>query len=504
MFFNSYLFIFVFLPLFLICWHLVGTNRPSRLPLCLLAASLLFYGLFNALWLLLLLGVILGNYALGVLLQHAAVANPDDQKSRRRRILLVCALIFNLAILIWYKYSWFLLQNIALLLHADWRFTPPEFPLGISFYIFMQIAWLASLYKAEIPFPSLREHLLFSCAFPYIISGPIVRARQMTWQYAGLRPIASANLAPGLTLFTIGLAKKTLLADSLGFYADAVFSAAGNGWALSAAEAWAGSLCYTFQLYFDFSGYTDMALGLGLMIGLQLPENFNSPYKAAGIIDFWRRWHITLSAWLRDYLYIPLGGNRHGRPRQYSSLFLTMLLGGLWHGAGWTYILWGGMHGAMLCVNHGFRAFIRHSRSAQYFESAPFRLFSILLTFFLINLAWVVFRAPSLDAAWLMHKTMFGGVPASPELAGGEAAAIADIFAIYLPNRYFSGWRPFALLCAACAICWLMPNSGQILRGEGGMINWRPGRGWSVAMAALAFFALACLSRQSAFLYFQF
>lgn len=198
--------------------------------------------------------------------------------------------------------------------------------------------------------------------FPYVISGPIVRYEQVGPQFDALADPDAEGLARGFSLFSIGLAKKILLADSIALYADAVFNAAEKAFPLSGAEAWLGSFCYTFQLYFDFSGYTDMALGLGLMLGLRLPENFNSPYKSTGIVDFWRRWHITLSAWLRDFLYIPLGGNRAGRLKQYRNLFLTMLIGGAWHGAGWTFMIWGALHGLMLSVNHFFRAQIKGSR----------------------------------------------------------------------------------------------------------------------------------------------
>lgn len=244
-----------------------------------------------------------------------------------RKTLLALALALNLLPLIWFKYSWFLAQNLALLFDAQWEFIPPGLPLGISFYTFIQIAWLVDVYRRRIIPAGLSRHALFSACFPYVISGPIVRYEQVGPQFDALSALTAENLARGFSLFSLGLAKKVLLADGIALYADAVFNAAEKAFPLSGAEAWLGSFCYTFQLYFDFSGYTDMALGLGLMLGLRLPENFNSPYKSTGIVDFWRRWHITLSAWLRDFLYIPLGGNRAGRLMQYRNLFLTMLIG---------------------------------------------------------------------------------------------------------------------------------------------------------------------------------
>ncbi|MDD4702570.1 MAG: MBOAT family protein, partial [Desulfovibrio sp.] len=367
MLFNSYSFIFFFLPLLLLCWRLASGYGAARLSLVLLLFSVVFYALWG-LPFLLLLAVILGmNYAFALALaapEPAATASdtmPDEalllsqsgteggdtgqeatcqaeaplQAKRRkcacsfaccsrlgawarsRKGLLTLALILNLLPLLWFKYSWFFAQNLALLSGTEWNFTPPGLPLGISFYTFIQIAWLVSVYRRQVVPQGFSRHALFSACFPYVISGPIVRYEQMGPQLDELTGSTSEGLARGFTLFTIGLAKKVLLADGLAVYANAVFNAAEKAFPISGAEAWLGSFCYTFQLYFDFSGYTDMAIGLGLMLGLRLPENFDSPYKATGIVDFWRRWHITLSSWLRDFLYIPLGGNRKGRVMQY-------------------------------------------------------------------------------------------------------------------------------------------------------------------------------------------
>ena len=241
-----------------------------------------------------------------------------------------------------------------------------------------------------------------------------------------------------------------------------------------------------------------MALGLGLMLGLRLPENFNSPYKSTGIVDFWRRWHITLSAWLRDFLYIPLGGNRAGRLKQYRNLFLTMLIGGAWHGAGWTFMIWGALHGLMLSVNHFFRAQIKGSRLEAVLSSAPLRLLSIAFTFLCINFCWVVFRALSLDGALRVYTAMLTGpFSLQPGPTGG-----------LLPNHYFQGWQPFALLILCAVLVWAFPNSREILQGrrDGSRpwLAWRPSRLWASGLALLAFAALILVSRQSTFLYFQF
>lgn len=488
MLFSSYAFIFLFLPCFLIAWQVVAHVRPNWSPVILLVFSLVFYAFWGLPFLLLLLAMIAINYGFG---RSIAILVPPWRKR-----LLLLAIAVNLLPLLCFKYSHFLAANLAIILHADWPFTPPELPLGISFYTFIQIAWLVGIYRGNFMPDKLERHTLFSCCFPYVISGPIVRYEQIGWQFDCLGALAAANLAAGFTLFTFGLAKKAILADSIATYANAVFAAASKGWPLAGAEAWLGSFCYTFQLYFDFSGYTDMAIGLGLMVGLKLPANFNSPYKATGIVDFWHRWHITLSSWLRDFLYIPLGGNRRGKLRQYLNLFLTMLIGGAWHGAGWTFFIWGALHGLMLCINHFFRIVCKNSPLAGMGRFLPLRLFSILLTFFCLNLCWVVFRAPSLDAAAVMFEAMFGWIFRSTTMTAGAGAL--------MPNGYLPGWQPLALLCLCAGICWFCPNTQTILGGQGGILRWRLTSVWAVGMAMLAFASILMLTRETTFLYFQF
>lgn len=520
MLFNSYLFLFAFLPLLLAAWRLTAPFGTRAQSLALLLFSLVFYGWWGLPYLALLLAILGMNLAFGRALAARAPAGgegaplPPHEPAPKcsRRQLLALALTLNLLPLLWFKYSAFLAHNLAALLGTHWQFTPPALPLGISFYTFIQIAWLVSVYRGQVQPQGFPRHVLFSACFPYVISGPIVRYEQLGPQLDALAPLSPQGLAQGFTLFTMGLGKKVLLADSLALYADAVFNAAEKAWPLSGAEAWLGSLCYTFQLYFDFSGYTDMAIGLGLMLGLRLPENFDSPYKATGIVDFWRRWHITLSSWLRDFLYIPLGGNRKGRLRQYRNLFLTMLIGGAWHGAGWTFIVWGALHGAMLSVNHFFRTRIRGSDLERRLAAAPVRLCSILLTFFCINLCWVVFRAASLDGAARVLTAMFSG-PFTPEAAGLTDAAAglagpAAVLASWLPNGYLQGWMPWALLLASFVLVWALPNSREILHGyrDGTRprLAWRPSALWASGLAALAFVALILVSRKATFLYFQF
>lgn len=516
MLFGSYGFIFLFLPAFLLIWTLIARSGYARhgLVAVFLFFSIFFYSLWGIGFLSLLLATICINYCFG---QMLAKEDPDLQNCSSekmghglsRKKIFICALAINLSSLAWFKYSWFIIRNVALLLGTDWEFTPPDLPMGISFYTFIQIAWLTGIYRGQFQTPQISHYALFSCAFPYVISGPIVRYEQIGWQIDNFHDWTAQDVAPGITLFCMGLAKKLILADSCGVYADAVFKAAGLGWPLSFSEAWSGSLFYTFQLYFDFSGYTDMALGIALMIGMKLPENFNSPYKATGIVDFWHRWHMTLSSWLRDFLYIPLGGNRHGKPRQYLNLFLTMLIGGIWHGAGWTYMIWGAMHGLMLGINHFFRFIIKNSAFALFLSKPPARILSILLTFFCLNFCWVIFRAPDLDAAIAMYKAMF--LPACiesanpvPDMATGFLATIQ--YKLF-PNHYIQDWQALILLCFCAFICWFFPNSGQIINGKTNskiFPAWKPSATWAFAVAIMAFTSLCLLGRQATFLYFQF
>lgn len=499
MLFSSYAFILVFLPLFLLFWQGCAVFSPRALPLYLLGISLFFYGLWGIGFLVLLVLVIGLNWLLGLLV----AGWPSEGRGLSRRGLFLIALCLNLAPLLWFKYSWFVIGNLGLLLGAGWEFTPPGLPLGISFYTFIQIAWLYNVYKGEIEPGGFFRHLLFSSCFLYVMSGPIVRPAQVLPQYDGLGGTSCVKLARGLTLFVIGLSKKVILADSIAVYANAVFGAAEKGWQINTPEAWLGSLCYTFQLYFDFSGYTDMALGLGLMIGLNLPQNFDSPYQSTGIVDFWRRWHITLGLWLRDFLYIPLGGNRKGRLRQYGNLFLTMLIGGAWHGAGWTYIIWGALHGLMLSVNHFFRATVRGTALEGWGNFWPLKLLSIVFTFLCLNFCWVIFRAPDLDTALVVYRTMFTPVLAPDYWPLDAAHGLTRFFNDWLPNGYFD-LNGLILLALCFLIVWGMPNSGRIMAGSGRIPGWRPVRAWATGTAFALFVCLLLLGRKTTFLYFQF
>jgi alginate O-acetyltransferase complex protein AlgI len=390
MLFNSYLFLLLFLPLsFLICF--VSARLGGRTPYIwsLFGASLIFYGWWHPPYVLLLLFSIVVNYTLARLLDHG--------ESRNKRVLVI-GLTFNLGLLAYFKYAGFFAENILQIFNASADVSSILLPIGISFFTFQQIAYLIDVYRGIKTRYSFSEYGLFVSFFPQLIAGPIVHHREMmpqflklNWKDAGLRT------AIGLSLIIFGLFKKVILADNIAEYSTPVFEMADGGVPITLLPAWIGALGFSLQIYFDFSGYTDIALGLGTLYGIKLPINFFSPYKADSIIDFWRRWHISLSRFLKDYLYIPLGGNRR---RQFVNIGITMLLGGLWHGAAWTFIAWGGLHGIFLIINHTWRKLYR--------SNADFGFGSWLITASAVIFAWVPFRAETFQGSWDIWRGMLG------------------------------------------------------------------------------------------------
>jgi D-alanyl-lipoteichoic acid acyltransferase DltB (MBOAT superfamily) len=475
----------------------------------LILASVIFYAWWSIHHLVLLLGSILFNYLISLLIAS----------SNRKVAWLAVGVSCNLLLLGIFKYTDFVLQSMNGFFAMDFQPVGIILPLAISFFTFQQIAYLVDVSRGQVTSHSFRDYVLFVSFFPQLIAGPIVHHREMMPQFAKrLRPSETVlNLTVGLTLFAIGLFKKIVLADQFGLYADKVFDAVGYGYRPSAAEAWSGSLAYSLQIYFDFSGYCDMAMGIARMFGIRLPINFFSPYKARSIVDFWRRWHITLSRFLRDYLYIPLGGNRRGNARRCANLMITMLLGGLWHGAGWTFIIWGGLHGAYLIVNHGWNALTASDRPLASLAVIG-RLAGPGLTFLAVIVAWVFFRAESFDDAWLMISAMAGAHEWQP-----EAVSLSMFKDAEMPI-----W-----LAVGLAIVWFMPNSLQIMRRyrpaidpsrvassslgsssgvlgtgsgwtNGVTLTWRPTTGWALLSGLVAGAAIIGISKVSPFLYFQF
>jgi D-alanyl-lipoteichoic acid acyltransferase DltB (MBOAT superfamily) len=515
-FFNSATFLFGFLPVVLAGWFLLEKmENATWRQAWLLAASLAFYAWSNATVLALFLPLTFLNYLLGSRLQRCGDSGG--------KWLLGAAIGINVLVLCYFKYANFFVSNLNAALQTDLFIEKILLPLGISFITFMQIAWLVACRRKEAVPCSYFEFLLFSAFFPQIVSGPIVYQKETQPQFRKTRTPAdrATDVCVGATLFTMGLAKKVLVADTIAPWANQGFWAAGAGEPISLVAAWVGILAYAFQLYFDFSGYSDMAIGVARLFGIRLPLNFNSPYKSESISEFWRRWHMTLSRFLRDYVYIALGGNRCGPLRRSANLFLTMLLGGFWHGAGWTFLLWGALHGSYLVINHAWTSLTERTKipCAWIFAGWGGRT----LTFLAVLVAWISFRAENSAEAIRLMAGMVGAnglyVPAdplffksSPNLMGVLAwfGAQADAQFVLL-----------GCLLALGVFVSVMPNSQQILaRLEPGLVTfgkkieelptefqflaWRPTFTWLTATVLVFAWCLLNLSNVSSFLYKDF
>lgn len=517
MLFNSYVFIFVFLPVTLLGFHLIGGRGHHRVAVAwLVGASLFFYGWWNPAYLGLMLASILFNYAVGVSLG-----------ARPQRTVLVFGVTANLALLGYYKYANFFVDNLNALAGNTFTLETIILPLAISFFTFQQIAYLVDAYRGEAREYNFLHYALFVTFFPQLIAGPIVHHKEILPQFARetLYRLRAEHLAVGITIFAIGLFKKVVLADGVAVYAAPVFEAAEAGVTLTFFEAWGGSLAWTLQYYFDFSGYSDMAIGLARMFGVRLPLNFNSPYKATSMIDYWRRWHMTLSRFLRDYLYIPLGGNRKGVAQQRVNLLATMVLGGLWHGASWTFVVWGGLNGLFLIINTLYRQHCRTQAKRGFFQ----RIFvAWLLTFTGAVIVRVFFCATTQKQAGSILMSMAGMNGFSlPEslldrigVAGPWLTQLGVEFNGMFHNGVFGEARVgIVWLVALLLISTLLPNTQQIMRryrpafetyrGEiprlrQRWMEWRLTPAWAVFSGVVFVIAVLGLTRVSEFLYFQF
>jgi alginate O-acetyltransferase complex protein AlgI len=421
-------------------------------------------------------------------------------------------------LLAYYKYANFFVDNINAFFELGWNIEHIILPLAISFFTFQQITYLVDAYRGETKEYNFLHYALFVTFFPQLIAGPIVHHREMMPQFSN-RDFSKTNyyfIATGLSIFFLGLFKKAVIADSLSPYVAETFTVVASGALLSFFEAWKGVLAYTFQLYFDFSGYSDMAIGLAFMFGIRLPLNFNSPYKSASIIEFWQRWHITLSRFLKDYLYIPMGGNRKGEPRRYLNLMITMLLGGLWHGAGWTFVIWGGLHGIYLVINHLWRN-IKANISMTASDNYLVRYGCRAATFIAVAVAWVYFRADSLDAANVMVRSLAGqGGVIWPEEAIGQLGFLAEVFASWgMRFQYvdhFNGIENLVGMMLLLMAVWFLPNVQQLFQRspaalgylEKSWITFKPDRKWLFIIIVTAVISILKLGQVSEFLYFQF
>ena len=410
MLFNSYEFIFAFLPItFFIYFYLNHKRLTIAAKGFLVFSSLFFYSWWDIAYLPLILSSIFFNYLIGTTLSKSSENNKLGlNKTFSKKSILIFGIVCNVALLGYFKYTNFFLENFNGIFESNIPLQHIILPLGISFFTFTQIAFLVDAYRNEVKEYDLIRYMLFVTYFPHLLAGPILHHKEMMPQFANLKNsvINYRNIAVGLFIFSIGLFKKVVIADTFAVWANAGFDTATT---LNLFEAWATSLSYTFQLYFDFSGYTDMAIGISLMFNIKLPINFNSPYKALNIQDFWRRWHMTLSRFLRDYIYIPLGGNKKGSFRTYSNLLATFVIGGFWHGAGWTFLFWGFLHGIALVIH-------------RLWSNLGFKMWTWLawfITFNFVNIAWVFFRAREWEDSVKVLGGMFGlgGVVLANQLA---------------------------------------------------------------------------------------
>ncbi|WP_316206159.1 MBOAT family protein [Bradyrhizobium sp. SZCCHNR3058] len=498
MLFSSFTFLFQFLPATLLAFAAARRHSQRAGILVLLTASLIFYGAWNPAYLLLLAGSMAMNFTLGLLM--------EDRK--RRRVVGIFGVTIDLALLAYFKYSNFLLDSLGAVTGAQFAPANVVLPLGISFFTFQQIAYLVDVMRGAKVERDVVSYALFVSFFPHLIAGPLVHHAEMIPQFKRTSSHRAAVLAArAVAIFSAGLFKKVMIADELSQFVSPIFTHLDAGGTVPSHFAWLATLAYTLQIYFDFSGYSDMAIGLALLFGVRLPVNFRSPYRCLSIIEFWRCWHITLSRFLRDCLYIPLGGNRQGSGRRYLNLMTTMLLGGLWHGAGWNFVIWGGLHGAYLVTNHLWRK-LRGTDGKP--KAAATRVLSWSVTFGSVVLAWVFFRAATLGGALRMFSGMFG-YPLE-----GPAYVPSGVFTTFgLPiwvgsDGFF--WLGATMMTSAFVIAIGLPNALQILGYREyrrppehvGTLRWRPSAGWAALVAAALTVSLFGMWQRLEFLYFQF
>ena len=510
MLFSSYTFLFQFLPATALAFAAARRHSPRAGIMVLAGASLFFYGAWRPVYLLLLIASVAVNFGLGLRMEDPL----------RRRAIGTFGVALNLAVLCYFKYTNFIFDSLNTLTGAPLPFFNIILPLGISFFTFQQIAYLVDVMRGARVERDIVSYTLFVSFFPHLIAGPLVHHAEMIPQFKRGRTGRSSVLAArGLAIFAAGLFKKVVIADNLAQFVSPVFAHLDAGGGVTTPWAWLATLAYTLQIYFDFSGYSDMAVGLALLFGIRLPVNFRSPYRAISIIEFWRRWHITLSRFLRDYLYIPLGGNRLGEQRRYLNLLVTMLLGGLWHGAGWNFLVWGGLHGIYLSINHLWRAWRGGEARAPATGVAAKGLaakglaakgLSWAITFFAVVIAWVFFRARTAAGAWQMLGGLFGVEAGSSAYASPGILRLMDLPILVGEARLLLIGGCAVALALAIALC--LPNVPQLFGYReyrhapepASLLRWRPNPAWALVSALALAISLFGMWQRLEFLYFQF
>lgn len=490
MLFTTFDFIFIYLPIVFGLYFVLNKLRLIRLGVAFLAvASVFFYGYWNYIYVPLIIASFTFNFFVGSKLCAIAAKFEGQEKNKKPKGFLAFGILANIALLGYYKYTDFFIENFNGIFGSSVPLMHVILPLGISFFTFTQIAFLVDCYRGYVRERSFINYALFVTYFPHLLAGPIIHHAEMMPQFANLRrkKIHYKNISFGLFLFCVGLFKKVVIADFFARFATYGFDTSTT---LSMAEAWISSLSYTFQLYFDFSGYTDMAIGISYMFNIVLPFNFNSPYKATSVGDFWHRWHMTLSRFLRDYIYIPLGGNRVGEARLYTNLFLVFLIGGIWHGAGWTFVVWGCMHGIGIVIS---RYYSLHFKKLN-------KILAWFLTFNFVNIAWVFFRANDMNSAFKVLGAMFDF--SNVKLGAEWAKFINSAFDItrHVDSLSRANASIWVALGIALLVCVFAKNSQEMM--ERARFDWRTALFLSFLLVC-AFFATRSVV-ESQFLYFNF
>lgn len=477
MLFISYVYILVFLPVALVVFYaLIKRQRVAMALGWLVAASLFFYGWWNPQYLVLIVSSVLFNFFLG---HRMSLRAPGSAKLE-----LALALLGNIGLLGYFKYANFFVEAGNQIFGSSYHLETIILPLAISFFTLQQVGYVVDAYRGKAPPYQFLHYCLFVVFFPQLIAGPIVHHRKLIPQFAAekLARFDVNNMALGVSIFFVGMFKKVFIADSLIPWVAAAFDTP-TGEALGLWEAWIGTYAYSFQLYFDFSGYSDMAIGAALLFNIRLPVNFNSPYKAASIREIWRHWHITLSDFVMRYVYGSLGSNKKGAARQYVNLFIAFLVTGIWHGAGWTFVVFGCMHGSAVLLHQAFK---------DLGGGMP-RWLGVLLTYNFWTLALVVFRSPDMAHATHVYSTMFGG-------GGWMLPTISQVFS-------------FSWLLVLLGFVWMLPNTAEVYReprgdAVGSFWRWEPSARWGYFMAAIALLLLyrplGQMNADQAFIYFQF
>ena len=524
MLFNSYIFIFLFFPLCLLGYYGLKNKSTVAAKIWLTGFSLWFYGYFNIRYLCIMIVSILLNYAVYQLLTRMELkknAQTDhslekESLNKKKKIVLFTGVSANLLLLFYFKYFDFFIENINVVFGSSLALHNILLPLGISFFTFQQISFLADTYRGELKDCSFMDYALFVSFFPQLIAGPIVTHEEMLPQFQdiGKKKFDEDRFCRGLFIFILGMGKKVLIADTFGIAVDAGYNMTAQ---LGSIDAVLVMLFYTLQLYFDFSGYCDMAIGIGKMMGIEIPLNFNSPYKACNIINFWKRWHITLSRFFTKNIYIPLGGNRRGSARMYANLFLVFFLSGIWHGAGWNYILWGVMHGVLYCVTRWMQVNCRKKEKAEKTSQGSeiekcgygkltycvLQFIKVFATFLYVNVAWVFFRSASITQALTLFKQMFTGGMTPVNEAIYNAFHLDEFWyvmkVLHLTEFRFSNYILMVLFVVVIlGVTFFGKNVHELAA------KWKMSWMSAIALGVVFVWCVVSLSGVSTFLYFNF